>query len=140
MKRALMIALAVIVSLAFAGAGIAADAAKSTTDTSKSTPDTSKGPTEGAKSTTDMSPMKAKVKTMTGEVTNVDMSAKTIAVKGKKGEETFDVSNVKNADSVKMGERVTVSYSEQEGKMVAKSVKMAGGKKTAKEEKKEKTG
>lgn len=133
MKRALMIALAVTVSLAFAGAGIAADAAKSTPDTSKST-------AEGAKSTTDMSPMKAKMRTMTGEVTNVDMSAKTIAVKGKKGEETFDVSNVKNADSVKTGEKVTVSYSEQEGKMVAKSVKMAGGKKTAKEEKKEKTG
>jgi hypothetical protein len=53
--------------------------------------------------------------------------AKTIIVKGKKGEMTFDVSmakwkHYKSMDEVKQGDTVTVKYTKREGKMMASSV------------------
>jgi len=70
-----------------------------------------------------------KVKTMSynGDVTKVDAMAKTIVVKGKKGDMTFDVSMAKwkpykDMAEVKEGDPVMVRYMEKEGKMMASSV------------------
>ena len=69
-----------------------------------------------------------------GEITTVDMAAKMMTVKGKKGEMTFDVSGAKMEGEMKAGDKVAVRYMEKEGKMMASSVKMARGKRTEKKE------
>jgi len=66
----------------------------------------------------------AKVKQVTGEVVAVDAKAKTLTVKGKKGDVALSVDEkaaAKLAD-VKMGDKVTVKYKETDGKNVATSV------------------
>jgi hypothetical protein len=63
-----------------------------------------------------------KAMTFTGEVTAVNTSNKTIVVKGKEGEKTFDVSKATMGSAVKPGQTVSVTYTEKEGKMVASSV------------------
>ncbi len=73
----------------------------------------------------------AKVKQVTGEVTAVDAAANTLTVKGKKG----DVALVTDAKTmvkvgkekkaladVKAGDKVTVKYTEADGKNTAKSI------------------
>jgi ribosomal protein S1 len=74
---------------------------------------------------------KPKVKAVTGEVTAVDTKAGTITVKGKKAEVTVtcdDKTKVKMGKEVKaladvmVGDKVTVKYTEVDGKNVAKSV------------------
>ena len=67
-----------------------------------------------------------------GEVTNMDTAAKTMAVKGKKGDMTFDVSGAKMKDEAKAGDKVTVKYTEKDGKKMASSVTMGGAKTTKK--------
>jgi ribosomal protein S1 len=74
---------------------------------------------------------KAKSAQVTGEVTAVDAKANTITVKGKKGEVTISVDEKtkmmpkgKTLADVKAGDKVTVKYSEAEGKNTAKSVEM----------------
>ena len=57
-----------------------------------------------------------------GEVTAMDMAAKTLTVKGKKAEMTFDVTDAKMKAEPKVGDKVMVKYTEKDGKMVAKSV------------------
>ncbi len=80
----------------------------------------------------------AKIKHMTGEVVAVDAKAKTLTVKGKKGDMAFSVDEkaVAKLADVKTGDKVTVKYKEMDGKNIATSV---AGKKTAekKMEKKE---
>lgn len=73
---------------------------------------------------------KAKVKQITGEVAAVDAVAKTITVKGKKAEVVISADEKMLAD-VKVGDKVVVKYTEQDGKNIAKSIK-----KTAPAEKK----
>ncbi|MBM4145723.1 MAG: hypothetical protein FJ240_05530 [Nitrospira sp.] len=75
----------------------------------------------------------AKVKQVTGDVTAVDAKAKTITVKGKKGDVVIAVDEKMIAD-VKAGDKVTAKYTEADGKNTAKSVKKAAAKKA--EEKK----
>ncbi len=70
----------------------------------------------------------AKVKQVTGEVTMVDAKAKTITVKGKKGDVVIAVDDKTLAD-VKAGDKVTAKYTEADGKNTAKSVKKAAAKK-----------
>lgn len=71
---------------------------------------------------------KVKVRSATGEVVSVDPKAGALTVKGK-GKETSFSAESKTAkaalEKVKSGDRVTVSYTEQDGKMVARSVKQA---------------
>ena len=67
-------------------------------------------------------------------MTAVDAAAKTITVKGKKADMTFDVSGVKGAEDIKAGDKVVVKYTEKDGKMVASSVKKAAVKKAEKKE------
>lgn len=72
-----------------------------------------------------------KVQQVTGEVGAVDAAAKTITVKGKKGDvalTTDDKTSVKMGKAkkaladVKAGDKVTVKYTEVNGKNVAKSI------------------
>ncbi len=73
----------------------------------------------------------AKVKQVTGEVTAVDAKAKTVTVKGKKGDVTAMIDDktkimmgkdTKTLADVKAGDKVTLKYSEADGKMMAKSI------------------
>jgi Cu/Ag efflux protein CusF len=72
-----------------------------------------------------------KVKQVTGAVVAVDAKAKTVTVKGKKGDVTAMVDDktkimmgkdVKTLADVKAGDKVAVKYSEADGKMTAKSI------------------
>ncbi len=119
MKRVFVIVLAAFISVAFVTAGFA------------------QAPAEKAPAAEKKAEKKEKTMVFKGDVTAVDAAAKTITVKGAKGEETFDVSGVKNADKIKAGDKVTVRYAEKDGKKVAKSVQVASAKKAAKKEKKE---
>ncbi len=76
-----------------------------------------------------------KVKQATGEVTAVDAKAKTITVKGKKGDVVIAVDDKMIAD-VKAGDKVTAKYTEADGKNTAKSVKKAAAKMEKKADKK----
>ncbi len=69
----------------------------------------------------------AKVKMVTGEVTAVDAKAKTITVKGKKGDVVVTVDD-KMMIGLKAGDKVSVKYTEADGKNTAKAVKMAPAK------------
>jgi Cu/Ag efflux protein CusF len=72
-----------------------------------------------------------KVKQATGAVTAVDAKAKSITVKAKKGDVTAMVDDktkimmgkeMKTLADVKAGDKVTMKYSEADGKMTAKSI------------------
>jgi hypothetical protein len=73
----------------------------------------------------------AKVKQATGEVAAVDAKAKSITVKAKKGDVTAMVDDktkimmgkdMKTLADIKAGDKVTLKYSEADGKMMAKSI------------------
>ena len=90
--------------------------------------------------------MKAVKKQVTGEVTAVDAKANTLTVKGKKGDvmvSTDDKTTVmagkdkKTLADVKAGDKVTVNYTEADGKNVAAKVAIKAAP-AKKEEKKEK--
>ncbi len=85
----------------------------------------------------------AKVKQVTGEVTAVDATAKTLTVKGKKGEVALmadDKTSVmmgkekKALGDVKVGDKVMVKYAEMDGKNMAKSIMVPPAKKEMKKE------
>jgi hypothetical protein len=65
-----------------------------------------------------------------GTVASMDSAAKLLVVKGKKGEVKFDVTDAKwkgyrAMDEVKTGEHVRVKYVEKDGKMMAELVSKA---------------
>lgn len=73
----------------------------------------------------------AKVKQVTGEVTAIDATAKTLTVKGRAGDVALtadDKTSVKvgkeqkSLADVKVGDKVRVKYTEMDGKNVAKSI------------------
>jgi ribosomal protein S1 len=77
----------------------------------------------------------AKVHSVTGEVTAVDAAAKTVTLKAKKGEVVISVvektsikegKEKKSLADVKAGDKVTVKYTETDGKMTAKSIAIKG--------------
>jgi Cu/Ag efflux protein CusF len=112
MKRTTMIVLALLMSLAFV-TSVFAQAAPEKPAGEKAAPAEKKAP--AAKATKSVK--------LTGEVTKIDAAGKTMAVKGPKGEETFDVSGVKDIDKYKEGDKVTISYKKEDGKLVAASIK-----------------
>ncbi len=119
MKRVLVVALVMLVSLVFVSALFAQATTEPRGDTAPSTAPMGKEPAKAAP--------KAKTMSYTGEVTKVDAMGKSIVVKGKKGEMTFDVGmakwrTYKSMDEVKQGDTVTVRYMEKDGKMMASSV------------------
>jgi hypothetical protein len=123
MKKALLAGLAVFISIAFVTTVFAQmSEKKETTTTTTTTPE--------KKKVTTTTTTKSKGMKFTGEVTNMDMAAKMMTVKGKKGEMTFDVSGAKMMGEAKAGDMVTVKYREKGGKMMASSVTMGKAKKT----------
>jgi Cu/Ag efflux protein CusF len=76
-----------------------------------------------------------KTHSVTGEVTAVDAAAKTVTLKAKKGEVVISVvektsikegKEKKSLADVKAGDKVTVRYTEADGKMTAKSIAIKG--------------
>jgi len=145
MKKVLMIALAVLISAAFVTVTFAQAPAgtvekKATTTTTTTTPEKKETVTK-----TETTKTKAKKHEYKGEVVSMDAAAKTLVVKGKKGEMTFDVANAKMKGEAKAGDKAMVKYVEKDGKMIASFVAVKGAKaKTTKtttttKEKKEET-
>ena len=138
MKKVLMMALALIISVAFvttvfAQAPAGTPEKKTTTTTTTTTPEkkeTATTPKTPEKKETATTTSKSKAMIFTGEVTNMDTAAKMMTVKGKKGDMTFDVSGVKMKGEAKAGDKVTVKYMEKDGKMMASSVTMDRAKST----------
>jgi Cu/Ag efflux protein CusF len=116
MKKTLAIIVSLIFVLSFAGLSFAADKAV-------------EKKAEPVKAEKKSAP--AKVKQVTGDVAAVDAKANTITVKGKKADTVVtcdDKTKImmgkdkKALADVKVGDKVTVKFSEADGKMTAKSV------------------
>ncbi len=54
-----------------------------------------------------------------GEFVSMDQTAKTMILKGKTGEMTFDLSKLKRIAEFRPGDKVMVVYTEKDGKLVA---------------------
>ena len=118
MKNALRILIVALTVVAFGGVSFAQEK-----KASPATPATPASPSTEKK--TEMKSEKAKTGRITGEVTSVDAKAGMLTVKAKDKETslTADSSSAKNAlGKVKVGDRVRVSYTEKDGKMVASSI------------------
>ena len=79
-------------------------------------------PADTAKKAEQAKPAKEKVKVITGELTAIDTAGKSITVKSKKQELTISVTDEQIKD-LKVGDKVVVKYTEENGKLTAKSVK-----------------
>ena len=81
---------------------------------------------------------KAKSNRATGEVTSVDVKAGTFTIKGKDKQINL-VADSKSAkaevEKLKVGDTVRVSYTEKDGKMIARSVRAESKSKAAKPDK-----
>ena len=113
MKKVLMLALAVLISVAFVSVTFA-QAPAGTTEKKTTTTTTTPEKKETTTTTT-----KTKAMTFKGKVTNMDTAVKMMTVNGKKGDMTFDVSTAKMKVEPKAGDKVKVKYMEKDGKMVA---------------------
>ena len=122
MKKVLMIALAVLIGVAFVTTAFAQDK-KVEKPAAKVEAPAAKVEKPAAKVETKAAP-KPKTHQYTGEVTAIDMAAKTLSVKGKKDDKVFDIANVKMKSEPKAGDKVVVTYTEQDGKNIAKTVKI----------------
>jgi Cu/Ag efflux protein CusF len=127
MKKVLMIALAVLISVAFVTTVFAQE---KKVEKPAAAPAADKAKVEVKKEAP-----KAKAQTFKGDFVSFDEKAKTVVAKNDKGEMTFDVSAIKKMPKAVAGDKVTVVYTEKDGKMVAKSIKVAKAKKVV--EKKE---
>jgi len=128
MKRAIAIIVSVLFVLSVAGLSFAAEKAATPAPAEKKAAPAEKKEAAPAK-TEKKAP--AKVKQVTGEVAAVDAAAKTLTVKGKKGDvalmaddkTTVKVGKDKKAlADVKAGDKVTVKFTEMDGKNVAKNI------------------
>jgi hypothetical protein len=127
MKKALLVGLAVLISVAFMTTAFTQTTEKKETTTTTTTPPEKKETvttttTTPEKKETVTKTTRTKDMMFTGKVTNMDMAEKMMAVKGRKGEMTFDVSSAKMKGEAKAGDMVTVNYREKDGKMMASSV------------------
>jgi len=109
MKRFLLIALAVLVCIAF----VTTVFAQGPTD---------KAHTSEKKIEKKVVALKVKTTQYTGKAIAMDGAAKTLTVKGKTDEKSFDVANVKMKKEPKVGDKVMVKYTEKDGKMIASSL------------------
>lgn len=147
-KKVLSLVVALLFVLSVAGLSIAADEKKAAPAEAKkeaapAKAEAKKEAAPAAKAEAKKAP--AKVQQVTGEVTAVDAKANTLTVKGAKGDValTADKATVKigkdkkSLADVKVGDKVTVKFSEADGKNVAKSVAVAAAKAEKKAEKKE---
>jgi ribosomal protein S1 len=147
MKKALAIIVSLIFVLSFAGLSFAAD--KAVEKKAEPVKAEKKAPAVEEKKAPAMAEKKApaKVKQVTGDVAAVDAKANTITVKGKKGDTVVtcdDKTKImmgkdkKALADVKVGDKVTVKFSEADGKMTAKSVAIKMAEKKAEPAKMEK--
>jgi Cu/Ag efflux protein CusF len=141
MKKTIAIIVSLIFVLSFAGLSFAADkpAVEKKAEPVKAAPAAAEKKVEPAKAAP------VKVKQVTGDVAAVDAKAGTITVKGKKGDTTVATDaktkimmgkDVKAIADVKVGDKVTVKFSEADGKMTAKSVAIKAAEKKAEPAKK----
>jgi ribosomal protein S1 len=120
MKKTIAIVLSLILMFAFAAATFAADQNEAAPMATKT---------------------KIKHALITGEVTAVDAKANTITVMGKKGDVTISVSDKtkmpkgKTLADVKTGDKITVRYTEADGKNTAVTIAMKAAPMMKKEEK-----
>lgn len=137
MKKTIAIVLSLVLMFAFTAVTFAAEKEAASAEKKSAAAETKSA--DAAK--------KAVKKQVTGEVTAVDAKANTLTVKGKKGDvmvSTDDKTSVmagkdaKTLADVKAGDKVTVKYTEADGKNVATKVAImaAPAKKAAKAEKK----
>jgi hypothetical protein len=125
MKKVLMVAFALLISVAFV-----------TTVFAQAKPEAKPAPAPAAAPEKAPAPEKKaekaeKAKSFKGEFVSMDAAAKTIVAKGEKGDMTFDVAGVKKMAEFKAGDKIMVSYKEKDGKMVAKTVVKQAAKKEA---------
>jgi len=137
MKKAIAIVLSLVLMFAFTAVTFAAEKAAAPAEKKEAAP--VKKEAAPAK--------KAAKKQVTGEVTAVDAKANTLTVKGKKGDVTVSTNDKttvvagkdkKTLADVKAGDKVTVKYTEADGKNTATKVEImaAPAKKETKAEKK----
>ncbi len=140
MKKTLAIIVSLIFVLSFAGLSFAAD--KAVEKKAEPVKAEKKAPAVAEKKAEP-----AKVKQVTGDVAAVDAKANTITVKGKKGDTVVtcdDKTKImmgkdkKTLADVMVGDKVTVKYSEADGKMTAKIVAIKAAEKKAEPAKMEK--
>jgi Cu/Ag efflux protein CusF len=120
-KNTIRILIVALTSLAFSSVSFAQ--AKPATPATPATP----APPAMEKKT-EMRSEKAKAEGLTGEVTSVDAKAGTLTLKGKEKEINLaaDSKSTKAAlEKLKVGDRVRVSDTEKDGKMIVSSVKAA---------------
>ena len=130
MKKVLLVCLAVLLCIAFVTTVFAQTPAKNeTTTTTTTTPATTTTPEKKDTTTTTK---QSKHIVFKGEVTNMDIAAKMMTAKNKKGDMTFDYSSAKMKVEPNAGDKVTVKYMEKDGKMMASSVTMGKATKTTK--------
>ncbi|WP_038002329.1 hypothetical protein [Syntrophorhabdus aromaticivorans] len=132
MKKALMFALALLISVAFVTTVFAQakPEAKPADKPAAVAPEKAPAPEKKAEAPAPekKAAKKAAKKTFKGEFVSMDDVAKTIVAKDKKGEMTFDVSSVKKMPEFKAGDKIFVTYTEADGKMVASKVAKAAKK------------
>ena len=142
MKKVLLVVFALIISVAFVSA-VYAQESKAVSSGASATGQPQKPMTPGPKDTGAPSVTKegpavsagaAKAKMFKGEVVKFDEAAKTLVVKDKKGEKTFDVSLAKNMPALKAGDKVSFNYIEKDGKLMAGNFYKKGTKAPAKTE------
>ena len=141
MKKVLMMVLTVLISVAFvtvvfaqAPAGTSEKKTTTTTTTPETTTTTTATPEKKeTTTTTETTKGKGKRHEYRGEVVSMDAAAKTLVVKGKKGDMTFDVSSAKmkgykSMDGMKAGDKVGVKFVEKDGTKVATAIWKSSGK------------
>jgi hypothetical protein len=136
MKKVVLAVLAVIVSVAFVAAVFAQSERAISSGAAASgqpQPPMKPGPKDtGVPSVAEGEPAvsagAAKVMVFKGEVVNIDVAAKTIVVKDKKGEKAFAYGEEKKIGEIKAGDKVTLQYGMREGKLWAANIKKTGAK------------
>jgi hypothetical protein len=129
MRKVLMIALAVVISIAFVTTVFAQE--KKVEKPAAAAAEKAAPAADKAKAEVKKAAPKAKAQTFKGDFVSADETAKTLVAKNDKGEMTFDVSAIKKMPKAAAGDKATVVYTEKDGKMVAKSVKIVKAKKEA---------
>lgn len=137
MKKALMIVLALLISVAFVTTVFAQakPAEKPAAAAADKPAAAAEKPAKAADKPAAEKPAKVKVQKFAGDVAKVEGTM--VSVKTKKAEKTFDVSaakfeGYKDAAEVKAGDKVLVTYTEADGKAMAKTFKKAGAAKATK--------
>jgi hypothetical protein len=116
MKKALLIVLAVLISVAFVTTVFAQEKkAEPKKDAPAAAPVKAEAKVEAKKEA-------PKVQEFKGDFVSADAKAKTFVAKDDKGEVTF---NVKKIAKFAAGDKIVVKYTEKDGKKVASSVKKA---------------